>query len=126
MNLATDPKKQLLTAAEAVFRSWNNPRAIYYRQMNEIPHEWGTAVNVQMMVFGNMGNDCATGVAFSRNPSTGENKIYGEFLINAQGEDVVAGVRTPMNMAQLGDVMPDVYKQFTETANKVLKSIAIS
>ena len=75
----TDPKKQLLTAAEAVFRSWNNPRAIYYRQMNEIPHEWGTAVNVQMMVFGNMGNDCATGVAFSRNPSTGENKVYGEF-----------------------------------------------
>ena len=117
----TDPKKQLLTAAEAVFRSWNNPRAIYYRQMNEIPHEWGTAVNVQMMVFGNMGNDCATGVAFSRNPSTGENKIYGEFLINAQGEDVVAGVRTPMNMEQLGSVMPDVYKQFTETANKLEK-----
>ncbi len=115
----TDPKKQLLTAAEAVFRSWNNPRAIYYRQMNEIPHEWGTAVNVQMMVFGNMGNDCATGVAFSRNPSTGENKIYGEFLINAQGEDVVAGVRTPMNMEELGTVMPDVYKQFVETANKL-------
>ena len=115
----TDPRKQLLTAAEAVFRSWNNPRAIYYRQMNEIPHEWGTAVNVQMMVFGNMGNDCATGVAFSRNPSTGENKIYGEFLINAQGEDVVAGVRTPMNMEELGTVMPDVYKQFVETANKL-------
>ena len=115
----TDPKKQLLTAAEAVFRSWNNPRAIYYRQMNEIPHEWGTAVNVQMMVFGNMGNDCATGVAFSRNPSTGENKIYGEFLINAQGEDVVAGVRTPMNMEELGTVMPDVYKQFVDTANKL-------
>ena len=115
----TDPKVQLLTAAEAVFRSWNNPRAIYYRQMNEIPHEWGTAVNVQMMVFGNMGNDCATGVAFSRNPSTGENKIYGEFLINAQGEDVVAGVRTPMNMEELGTVMPDVYKQFVETANKL-------
>ena len=117
----TDPKKQLLTAAEAVFRSWNNPRAIYYRQMNEIPHEWGTAVNVQMMVFGNMGNDCATGVAFSRNPSTGENKIYGEFLINAQGEDVVAGVRTPMNMEQLGEVMPDVYKQFVDTARKLEK-----
>ena len=115
----TDPKKQLLTAAEAVFRSWNNPRAIYYRQMNEIPHEWGTAVNIQMMVFGNMGNDCATGVAFSRNPSTGENKIYGEFLINAQGEDVVAGVRTPMNMEELGTVMPDVYAQFVETANKL-------
>ncbi len=117
----TDPRKQLLTAAEAVFRSWNNPRAIYYRQMNEIPHEWGTAVNVQMMVFGNMGNDCATGVAFSRNPSTGENKIYGEFLVNAQGEDVVAGVRTPMNMEQLGEVMPDVYKQFVETARKLEK-----
>jgi len=117
----TDPKKQLLTAAEAVFRSWNNPRAIYYRQMNEIPHEWGTAVNVQMMVFGNMGNDCATGVAFSRNPSTGENKIYGEFLVNAQGEDVVAGVRTPMNMSELGTVMPDVYKQFVETARKLEK-----
>ena len=115
----TDPRKQLLTAAEAVFRSWNNPRAIYYRQMNEIPHEWGTAVNIQMMVFGNMGNDCATGVAFSRNPSTGENKIYGEFLINAQGEDVVAGVRTPMNMEELGTVMPDVYKQFLETARKL-------
>ena len=117
----TDPKQQLLTAAEAVFRSWNNPRAIYYRQMNEIPHEWGTAVNVQMMVFGNMGNDCATGVAFSRNPSTGENKIYGEFLVNAQGEDVVAGVRTPMDMEQLGDVMPDVYKQFVDTARKLEK-----
>ena len=117
----TDPKQQLLTAAEAVFRSWNNPRAIYYRQMNEIPHEWGTAVNVQMMVFGNMGNDCATGVAFSRNPSTGENRIYGEFLVNAQGEDVVAGVRTPMDMEQLGDVMPDVYKQFVDTARKLEK-----
>ena len=117
----TDPTKQLLTAVEAVFKSWNNPRAIYYRKMNEIPHEWGTAVNVQMMVFGNMGQDCATGVAFSRNPSTGENKIYGEFLINAQGEDVVAGVRTPMNMEQLGEVMPSVYTQFVETARKLEK-----
>ena len=117
----TDPRKQLFTAVEAVFKSWNNPRAIYYRKMNEIPHEWGTAVNVQMMVFGNRGDDCATGVAFSRNPSTGENKIYGEFLINAQGEDVVAGVRTPMNMEELGTVMPDVCKQFEETARKLEK-----
>lgn len=83
-------------AIEAVFRSWNNPRAIYYRKMNDIPSSWGTStVNVQMMVFGNMGNDCGTGVAFTRNPSTGENKLYGEFLMNAQGEDVVAGIRTP-------------------------------
>ena len=90
-----EPKEQLMGAIEAVFRSWNNPRAIYYRKMNDIPSSWGTAVNVQMMVFGNMGNDCGTGVAFTRNPSTGENKLYGEFLMNAQGEDVVAGIRTP-------------------------------
>ena len=111
-----DPKVQLMTAIEAVFKSWNNPRAIYYRQMNEIPHEWGTAVNVQMMVFGNRGDRCATGVAFSRNPSTGENKLYGEFLINAQGEDVVAGVRTPMGIEELKEVMPSAYEQFVNTA----------
>ena len=90
-----DPKAQLLAAVEAVFSSWNNPRAIVYRRMNDIPSDWGTAVNVQAMVFGNMGEDCGTGVAFTRNPSTGENKLYGEYLINAQGEDVVAGIRTP-------------------------------
>ena len=96
-----DPKEQLMGAIEVVFRSWNNPRAIYYRKMNDIPSSWGTAVNVQMMVFGNMGNDCGTGVAFTRNPSTGENKLYGEFLMNAQGEDVVAGIRTPQKIDQL-------------------------
>ena len=88
----TDPTEQMMQAIEAVFRSWNNDRAIYYRRMNDIPGDWGTAVNVQMMVFGNMGEDCGTGVAFTRNPATGENKLYGEFLMNAQGEDVVAGV----------------------------------
>jgi len=117
----TDPKVQLMTAIEAVFKSWNNPRAIYYRQMNEIPHEWGTAVNVQMMVFGNLGERCATGVAFSRNPSTGENKVYGEFLINAQGEDVVAGVRTPMGIEELKEVMPKAYEEFLSTAKKLEK-----
>ena len=117
----TDPKVQLMTAIEAVFKSWNNPRAIYYRQMNEIPHEWGTAVNVQMMVFGNRGDRCATGVAFSRNPSTGENKLYGEFLINAQGEDVVAGVRTPMGIEELKEVMPSAYEQFVNTAQTLEK-----
>ena len=117
----TDPKVQLMTAIEAVFKSWNNPRAIYYRQMNEIPHEWGTAVNVQMMVFGNRGDRCATGVAFSRNPSTGENKLYGEFLINAQGEDVVAGVRTPMGIEELKEVMPSAYEQFVNTAKTLEK-----
>ncbi|NLZ25569.1 MAG: pyruvate, phosphate dikinase, partial [Clostridiales bacterium] len=91
-----DPKEQLIGAVEAVFRSWNNPRAIVYRRMNDIPGDWGTAVNVQAMVFGNMGEDSGTGVAFTRNPSTGENKLYGEYLMNAQGEDVVAGIRTPM------------------------------
>ena len=115
----TDPKVQLMTAIEAVFRSWNNPRAIYYRQMNEIPHEWGTAVNIQMMVFGNLGDRCATGVAFSRNPSTGENKVYGEFLINAQGEDVVSGVRTPMGIEELKDVMPHAYEEFVATSQKL-------
>ena len=107
-----DPKEQLMGAIEAVFRSWNNPRAIYYRKMNDIPSSWGTAVNVQMMVFGNMGNDCGTGVAFTRNPSTGENKLYGEFLMNAQGEDVVAGIRTPQKINQLKKVAPGAYDDF--------------
>ena len=107
-----DPKVQLMGAIEAVFRSWNNPRAIYYRKMNDIPSSWGTAVNVQMMVFGNMGNDCGTGVAFTRNPSTGENKLYGEFLMNAQGEDVVAGIRTPQKIDQLKAVAPKAYDDF--------------
>ena len=93
-----DPKEQLLEAVQAVFRSWNNPRAIVYRRMNNIPGDWGTAVNVQAMVFGNMGDDSGTGVAFTRNPATGEKKLYGEFLMNAQGEDVVAGIRTPEPM----------------------------
>ena len=110
----SDPRVQLFGAIEAVFRSWNNPRAIYYRKMNDIPGSWGTAVNVQMMVFGNMGNDCGTGVAFTRNPSTGENKLYGEFLMNAQGEDVVAGIRTPQHIDQLNEVAPEAYEKFVE------------
>ena len=109
-----DPRTQLVGAIQAVFRSWNNPRAIYYRKMNDIPGSWGTAVNVQMMVFGNMGNDCGTGVAFTRNPSTGENKLYGEFLMNAQGEDVVAGIRTPQHIDQLKEVAPQAYEKFVE------------
>lgn len=114
-----DPKEQLMGAIEAVFRSWNNPRAIYYRKMNDIPSSWGTAVNVQMMVFGNMGNDCGTGVAFTRNPSTGENKLYGEFLMNAQGEDVVAGIRTPQKIDQLKEVAPGAYDDFVEITKKL-------
>lgn len=110
----SNPRVQLFGAIEAVFRSWNNPRAIYYRKMNDIPGSWGTAVNVQMMVFGNMGNDCGTGVAFTRNPSTGENKLYGEFLMNAQGEDVVAGIRTPQHIDQLKEVAPEAYEKFVE------------
>ncbi|BBK21164.1 pyruvate, phosphate dikinase [Amedibacterium intestinale] len=110
----SDPKEQLYRAVEAVFRSWNNQRAIFYRKMNDIPSSWGTAVNVQMMVFGNMGNDCGTGVAFTRNPSTGENKLYGEFLMNAQGEDVVAGIRTPQTIDQLKEVSPQAYQKFSE------------
>jgi pyruvate, orthophosphate dikinase len=112
-----DPREQLIEAVKAVFRSWNNERAIIYRRMNDIPGNWGTAVNVQEMVYGNMGNTSGTGVAFTRNPATGENKLYGEFLMNAQGEDVVAGIRTPQTIDQLRDVMPDVYKQFTKIAN---------
>lgn len=115
----TDPKTQMMEAIEAVFRSWNNERAIYYRRMNDIPSNWGTAVNVQMMVFGNMGEDCGTGVAFTRNPATGENKLYGEFLMNAQGEDVVAGVRTPKKIDQLKEVSPTAYDQFVEICSKL-------
>ena len=107
-----DTNVQLERAIEAVFRSWNNQRAIFYRKENDIPSSWGTAVNVQMMVFGNMGDDCGTGVAFTRNPATGENKLFGEFLMNAQGEDVVAGVRTPQTIDQLKEVMPEAYEEF--------------
>jgi len=112
-----DPETQLLMAVEAVFRSWNNPRAITYRNLYDIPHNIGTAVNVQSMVFGNMGDTSGTGVAFTRNPSTGEKKVFGEFLINAQGEDVVAGIRTPLTIDKLNEVMPDIYKQFIEAAH---------
>ncbi len=114
-----DPYVQLKEAVAAVFRSWDNPRANVYRQMNGIPYEWGTAVTVQTMVFGNMGEDSGTGVAFSRNPSTGKKEIYAEFLPNAQGEDVVAGVRTPLHIDELKARMPDVYKQFVETVNRM-------
>jgi len=114
-----EPKDQLIESVTAVFRSWDNHRANVYRRMHNIPYSWGTAVNVQEMVFGNMGDDCGTGVAFSRNPSTGENKLYGEYLINAQGEDVVAGIRTPEQIATLEKVMPAVYKQFADTAKKL-------
>jgi len=109
-----DPKQQLLMAVEAVFKSWNNPRAKVYRRINKIPDNLGTAVNVQTMVFGNKGNDSGTGVAFTRNPSTGEKKVYGEFLLNAQGEDVVAGIRTPKSISELEKEMPEIYKQFTD------------
>jgi len=111
-----DPKVQLMEAVKAVFRSWNNPRAIVYRRLNDIPSDWGTAVNVQEMVYGNMGNDSGTGVAFTRNPATGEKKLYGEFLMNAQGEDVVAGIRTPQSLDQLKEINPEVYDQFAKIA----------
>ena len=110
----TDPKEQLMGAVKAVFRSWDNPRANVYRRDNDIPYSWGTAVNVQAMAFGNMGEDCGTGVAFTRDPATGEKKLMGEFLTNAQGEDVVAGVRTPMPIAEMANKFPAAYKQFTE------------
>ena len=110
----SDPKEQLFDAIKAVFRSWDNPRANVYRMDHDIPYSWGTAVNVQMMAFGNMGNDCGTGVAFTRNPATGEKGLMGEFLMNAQGEDVVAGVRTPMPISKMAEVLPDVYKQFLD------------
>ena len=110
-----DPKKQLMLAVEAVFRSWNNPRAIVYRRLNDIDNNLGTAVNIQSMVFGNMGNTSGTGVAFTRDPATGDNKLLGEYLINAQGEDVVAGIRTPQPIDTLKEVMPEIYKQFIDT-----------
>ncbi len=112
-----DPKEQLFEAIKAVFRSWDNPRANIYRMDHDIPYSWGTAVNVQMMAFGNMGDDCGTGVAFTRNPATGEKGLMGEFLMNAQGEDVVAGVRTPMPISKMAEVLPDVYKQFLDVCN---------
>jgi len=112
-----DPKEQLMEAVQAVFRSWDNPRAIVYRRLNNIPGDWGTAVNVQEMVFGNMGDDSGTGVAFTRNPSTGEKKLYGEFLMNAQGEDVVAGIRTPQSIDLLKQINPEVYDQFVKIAD---------
>ena len=114
-----DPVEQLMGAVKAVFRSWDNPRAIVYRRMNDIPGDWGTAVNVQSMVFGNKGETSGTGVAFTRNPSTGEKGIFGEYLINAQGEDVVAGVRTPQPITKLAEDMPECYEQFMELANKL-------
>lgn len=114
------PRKQLLMAVEAVFSSWSNSRAIAYRKYNEIPNDIGTAVNVQSMVFGNMGDDCGTGVAFTRNPSTGEKKLFGEFLMNAQGEDVVAGIRTPKSITQLEEISPELYNQFVE-ATEILE-----
>ena len=113
----TDPKEQLIGAIKAVFRSWDNPRANVYRRDNDIPYSWGTAVNVQMMAFGNMGDDCGTGVAFTRDPATGEKKLMGEFLPNAQGEDVVAGVRTPLKIEKMAELFPDAFKQFTEVCS---------
>ena len=115
----TDPRVQLIEAVKAVFRSWDNPRANVYRRMNEIPYEWGTAVNVQAMVFGNTGPNSGTGVAFTRNPATGEKALFGEYLINAQGEDVVAGIRTPSPIAHLQEQMPEVYAQFVDIANRL-------
>ncbi|MEM1485020.1 pyruvate, phosphate dikinase [Oscillospiraceae bacterium PP1C4] len=115
----SDPKEQLMGAIMAVFRSWDNPRAVYYRRMNDIPSSWGTAVNVQMMVFGNTGDTSGTGVAFTRNPATGEKKLFGEFLMNAQGEDVVAGVRTPQTIDQLADIMPDAYNEFVTICGRL-------
>ena len=114
-----DPMKQLELAIKAVFESWNNPRAMIYRKLNDIPHDLGTAVNVQSMVFGNMGDKSGTGVAFTRNPADGGNKLFGEFLINAQGEDVVAGIRTPNEISELKDIMPEVYSQFVDATKKL-------
>ena len=119
VDFPTDPKEQLMGAIKAVFRSWDNPRANIYRRDNDIPYSWGTAVNVQMMAFGNMGETSGTGVAFTRDPATGEKKLMGEFLMNAQGEDVVAGVRTPMPISKLEEVMPEVYNQFVEICHKL-------
>ena len=117
----SDPAEQLVEAVTAVFRSWNNPRAITYRRLNDIPSSWGTAVNVQEMVFGNMGEDCGTGVAFSRNPATGENKIFGEYLMNAQGEDVVAGIRTPEPIEKLKETDMEAYQDFVMYATMLEK-----
>ena len=114
VDFPTDPKEQLMGAVKAVFRSWDNPRANIYRRENDIPYSWGTAVNVQSMAFGNMGDDCGTGVAFTRNPATGEKKLFGEFLTNAQGEDVVAGVRTPMPISEMAEKFPEAFQQFTK------------
>ena len=114
-----DPFQQLLKAVEAVFASWNNERAIVYRRIHRIPDDLGTAVNIQTMVFGNMGDDSGTGVAFTRNPATGEKEIYGEYLVNAQGEDVVAGIRTPKPIATLKDEMPEIYQQFAEICQRL-------
>ena len=119
-DVPTDPKEQLMGAIKAVFRSWDNPRANVYRRDNDIPYSWGTAVNVQSMAFGNMGDDCGTGVAFTRNPATGEKKLMGEFLTNAQGEDVVAGVRTPMPIAEMAEKFPEAFKQFEDVC-KILE-----
>ena len=117
VDFPTDPKEQLMGAIKAVFRSWDNPRANVYRRDNDIPYSWGTAVNVQSMAFGNMGDDCGTGVAFTRNPATGEKKLMGEFLTNAQGEDVVAGVRTPMPIAEMAEKFPEAYDEFVKVCN---------
>ena len=121
VDFPTDPKEQLMGAIKAVFRSWDNPRANIYRRENDIPYSWGTAVNVQSMAFGNMGDDCGTGVAFTRNPATGEKKLFGEFLTNAQGEDVVAGVRTPMPISEMAEKFPEAFAQFTNVC-QILES----
>ena len=121
VDFPTDPKEQLMGAIQAVFRSWDNPRANVYRRENDIPYSWGTAVNVQSMAFGNMGDDCGTGVAFTRNPATGEKKLFGEFLTNAQGEDVVAGVRTPMPISEMAEKFPEAFAQFTNVC-QILES----
>ena len=117
----SDPKEQLMEAVKAVFRSWDNPRANVYRRDNDIPYSWGTAVNVQMMAFGNMGDDCGTGVAFTRDPATGENGLFGEFLTNAQGEDVVAGVRTPMHISEMEEKFPEAFVQFKQVCETLEK-----
>ena len=119
VDFPSDPKVQLIEAVKAVFRSWDNPRANVYRRMNDIPYSWGTAVNVQPMVFGNLNEKSGTGVAFTRDPATGEKALFGEYLINAQGEDVVAGIRTPSHITQLQQDMPEVYEQFKSIANKL-------
>ncbi|MBR3037944.1 MAG: pyruvate, phosphate dikinase, partial [Clostridia bacterium] len=115
----SDPKVQLFEAIKAVFRSWDNPRANVYRRDNDIPYSWGTAVNVQSMAFGNMGDDCGTGVAFTRDPATGEKGLFGEFLTNAQGEDVVAGVRTPMHISEMEEKFPEAFAQFKDVCHKL-------